>query len=314
MKNLSNKVVLITGGSKGLGFVLAKHLIKEKCKIALCARSLKELKVARDELRAIGGDPFISVCDVSNRKAVDNLISEVIKHFGQIDILVNDAGVIMVAPMESYPLHKYHEAMDIMFWGTVNTTLAVLPYMKNKKTGQVINITSVGGMVSIPHLLPYTASKFAAVGFSQGITAELRKDNIYVSTIVPGLMRTGSYVNAFFQENNKNEFKLFSMMSTAPILTISADKAARETIRAIKNRTVLKVLGLPAKVLIELNHFFPETTLKFLSLVSRFLPAATRQTGFEQGLSIRKKFKDAELPVFEQIGKKVQEKHQPSLH
>lgn len=313
MKNLKDKVVFITGGSKGLGFVLAKQLIEEGCKIALCARDFGELEKARTEIRNLGGEAYISVCDVADKNAVEQFTQKIIKHFGRIDILINDAGIIIVGAMESYSMKEYQDAMNIMYWGIVNTTLAVLPHMKSRKDGQIVNITSVGGKVSIPHLLPYSSAKFAAVGFSEGIAAELRKDNIYVTTIIPGLMRTGSYVNALFQKDNKKEFKLFSLMSTAPLITISAERAARKTIEAIKQKRVQKILGMPAKALIELNHFFPETTVKLFSVISRFLPSAEKPTTFETGKAIRDRYEDSELPFFEQIGKHAQKKHQPSL-
>jgi short-subunit dehydrogenase len=313
VKDLKNKVVMITGGSKGLGFVIAKHLVKEQCKLALCARSFEELEAARNEIRKLGAEALIAVCDVANKDAVDEFTKKVINHFGRIDILVNDAGIIIVGAMESFGPDEYHEAMDIMYWGIVHTTLSVLPHMKEKKVGQIINITSVGGKVSIPHLLPYSAAKFAAVGFSEGMAAELRKDHIYVTTVIPGLMRTGSYVNAYFQKDNKKEFKLFSLISTVPLVTISADSAARQTIKAMKNKKAMKVLGLPAKALIEFHHFFPETTTRFFGLVTKLLPASKGKMSFEKGENIRLKYKDSELPGFELIGKYVQQKHQPNL-
>lgn len=313
MKNLNNKVVMITGGSKGLGFVIAKELVKENCRLALCARDMQELIDAREEIIKAGGNALISVCDVSDKDAVDTFVKKVIKHFGGIDIVINDAGIIMVGAMESFSMQEFESAMDVMYWGIVNTTMSVLPHMKERKEGQIVNITSVGGKVSIPHLLPYSAAKFAAIGFSEGISAELRKDNIYVTTIIPGLMRTGSYFNALFQRDNKTEFKLFSLMSTAPLITISADKAARETIRAIKSRKVEKVLGLPAKALIEIHHFFPETSIKLFGFMAKFIPSAKEHTEFVKGKFIHDKFDDAELPGFEQIGKYIQNKHQPTL-
>lgn len=314
MRSLRDKVVLITGGSKGLGLVIGKHLVKEKCKLALCARSEEELLKAKKQIQELGGEVFIDVCDVADEVAVKSFVENVITHYGKLDVVINDAGIMIVGPMESFTHEDYEAAMNVMYWGLVNTTLAALPHMKKRKEGQIINITSVGGKVSIPHMLPYSSAKFAAVGFSDGIAAELRKDNIYVSTIIPGLMRTGSYVNAFFQKNNKKEFKLFSFMSTAPILTISADRAAKLTIDAIKQKSAKKVLGLPAKVLIELNHFFPETTVRFFGFLSRILPGAHKKAAFEQGQDIRKKFRDPELPVFESIGKHAQAKHQPTVN
>lgn len=312
MKNIRNKVVLITGGSKGLGLELAKQLTKQHCKLALCARSMEELQKAKAEVDRLGGSVFISPCDVADKVSVKKLIQQVINHYGHLDIVINDAGIMIVGAMESYRDKEYEDAMNVMYWGIVNTTLAVLPHMKQRQEGQIINITSIGGKVSIPHMLPYTSAKFAAVGFSQGITAELRKDNIYVTTIIPGLMRTGSYTNALFQKDNKNEFKLFSMMSTAPLITISAEKAARETLKAANRKAAVKVIGLPAKILKELYHFLPETMISFFGFVSKYLPATKEKTDFEKGEAIRQKFSDAEMSVFEEIGKYVQMKHQPT--
>lgn len=306
MRDLKDKVVLIIGGSRGLGFTLAQHLSKEGCRLVLCARNLKELQLAQQRLP---GEVLIAVCDVALPEQVENLIQIVLKQFGQIDVLINDAGVMMVGAMESYSRREFEEAMDVMYWGIVNTTFAVLPHMKKQRRGQIVNITSIGGLVSVPHLLPYVSAKFAAVGFSLGCAAELRKDHIAVTTIVPGLMRTGSYVNAFFQQHNKKEFKLFALISTAPLITISADKAARLIVRAIKNKTPIKVLGLPAKVLLKLNDLFPTLMIRSFSAVSRFIPSKKERSTFVPGEDIREEYPDTEVPLFREIGKYVQRKH-----
>jgi len=242
------------------------------------------------------------------------LLKRLYRIFGSLDILINNAGVIQVGPMETFRHEDFESAMDIMYWGHVNTTLAVLPHMKERKTGHIVNVTSIGGKISVPHLLPYNAAKFAAVGFSEGIAAELRKDNIYVTTIVPWLMRTGSYVNAFFPEGNKKEFKLFAFSSTAPFLTISADKAARRIIKALKNRKPFKIVGFQAKVFNEIHHFFPNLTIKVLGAVSKLIPAEHRQKPLEKGKSITERFGNAEVLGAKKIGEKVQRDHQELLH
>lgn len=307
---LKDKVVLITGGSKGLGLVLAEYLIKENCRIAICARDEHELGMARRHLLEHGGEVFTFVCDVSDKAQVESLISAVIEHYGCLDIVVNNAGIISVGPMESFDFKHYESSMEIMYWGMANTTLSVVPYFKTRKEGHIVNVTSVGGKVSIPHLLPYSAAKFAAEGFSEGSASELLKDNIHVTTIVPGLMRTGSYINAIFQEGNKREFKLFSFMSSAPLLTVSAEKAARRIVQAMKEKRTLKIIGLPAKLLIEMNHFFPRTMTKIFSLVSKTIPAVHEKTAFEKGKEITDRRDDAEVPGFRKIGEKAQKDHQ----
>ncbi len=305
-ENLNDKVILITGGTTGLGFELMRQLLEEGCRLAICARDVADLNDVKEKFPQV----FVERCDVSVREEVESFIAKTIDHFGGVDVVINNAGIIMVAPMEGFTFDDYHHAMDVMYWGIVNTTFAVLPHMKARGRGQLVNITSVGGKVSIPHLLPYSAAKFAAVGFSEGIAAELKQHNILVTTIVPGLMRTGSYVNALFQEDNKWSFKIFSAISSTPGVTISAASAARGTIRAMKEKRALKVLGLPAKALIELHHFFPETMTRLFTVTAKLLPGNDTPEDLVTGEEIASEFADAEVPVLDVIGHRAQAEYQ----
>jgi short-subunit dehydrogenase len=308
---LEGKVVLITGSSKGLGHVLAEHLIKENCRLAICSRHQHELEEAQQHLEKLGArEVFLQQCDVGDRAQVEDLMRAVLDHYGGLDVLINNAGIIQVGPVESFVHADFQKAMDVIFWGCLNTTLAILPHFQARQQGHIVNITSIGGKVSVPHLMPYNAAKAAAISFSEGMAGELLKDGIHVTTIVPWLMRTGSYINALFQEGNKREFQLFSFMSSAPLLTISADKAARRIIKAIKLRRALKVVGPQARMAMEFHHFFPELTVKLSGIITRLLPRTQGQKTFEPGKSISEKYPDSELPGVRLIGQRVQEKHQ----
>lgn len=307
--NIKYKTVLITGGTTGLGFELMRQLLKEECKVAVCARDSADLATLKENFPEV----FTYRCDVGNKDEVEEMIQKTIEHFGHIDVVINNAGIIMVAPMEGFTQNDYEHAMSVMYWGIVNTTFAVLSHMKERRMGHIVNITSVGGKVSIPHLLPYSAAKFAAVGFSEGIAAELRQHNISVTTIIPGLMRTGSYINALFQEDSKDTFKIFSAISSAPGLTITAEKAAKGTIQAIKEKRSLKVLGVPAKALIELHHFFPETLSKIFTLTSEILPGEDTPDDLVKGIEIKEKFENSELPGFQILGENAQNEYQKQL-
>jgi short-subunit dehydrogenase len=304
----ANKIALVTGGSKGLGFILAKQLLQNQCKVYICARDEAELAEARSELNS--PDLYTVVCDVSSRDAVDQMMKEILDTHGQIDFIFNNAGIITVGPMESFTEQRYKDCMDVMYWGIVNTTLSATPHMKERKSGHIINITSVGGLISVPHLLPYSAAKFAAVGFSEGCAAELRKDNVFVTTIVPGLMRTGSYVNALFPKDKKAEFKLFSFMSSLPLITLNPEKAARRILAATEKKRVLKILGLQTHAAVEFHHFFPGTTVKLFGLATSLLPYSETKK-FEDGKSITERYQDAEIPGVRRIGEIAQEKYQP---
>ena len=160
----------------------------------LAARDAQELACAQQDLRQRGAEVLAVPCDVTNQEQVRSLMDQATQNFGRVDIVVNNAGIIQVGPMSTTTMEDFANALDVMFWGTLYPTLAVLPQMRARRSGRVVNITSIGGMVSVPHLLPYTCAKFAAVGLSEGLRAELGQEGIRVTTVVPGLMRTGSYV------------------------------------------------------------------------------------------------------------------------
>ena len=271
-ESLENKGVLITGGSRGLGLVLARQLARNGAKVAICARDKQELEQAVNQIRAFGGDISAYVCDVSDREAVAAMVQEATTELDGIDILINNAGIIQVGPVASMKIEEYEEAMNINFWGAVYTTLAVLPQMKNRKRGNIVNITSIGGKVAIPHLLPYSVSKFAFVGFSEGLHAELKKDKVHVTTIYPGLMRTGSHHNIDVLGKNKMEFSLFSIVGTNPLVSVNAEKAARKIINAFRDKKTSYTLSLPATILAKTHGLFPGFTSDLLGYVNFGLP------------------------------------------
>src|SRR5213078_5332449 len=123
--------------------------------------------------------------------------------------------------------------MAVIFWGTLYPTLAVLPQMLERRSGRIVNITSIGGKVSVPHLLPYNCAKFAALGFSEGLRAELAKDGVSVATVIPGLMRTGSVVSAEFKGRTEAEFTWFSALARSPLTSMDVRRAARRILAAM---------------------------------------------------------------------------------
>lgn len=271
--DLQGKTVLITGGSRGLGLVLAREGVRLGARVAICARDKNELDSARRELVQMGGEAFARQCDLTSQSEVNRMIQAVQEEFGEIDVLINNAGVITVAPVEEMTIADYEEAMQTNYWAALYTTLAVLPSMRTRREGRIVNIASIGAKISIPHLVPYSASKFALYGWSLGMRAELAKDGIVVTTICPGLMRTGSPRNATFKGQHRAEYTWFSISDSLPLLTISAERAARQILTACKRGEAEIVLSLPAKLAATLNSLFPNTTSDILSFANRLLPA-----------------------------------------
>ena len=219
------------------------------------------------------------------------MVALVIAHFGEIDILVNNAGVIQVGPLQSQKLEDFQEAMDVMFWSHVYTTLAVMPHMVARRSGRIANITSIGGKIAVPHLIPYCSAKFAAVGFSEGITAELAKDGIKVTTVCPGLMRTGSHENAYFKGDHRKEYAWFSLGASSPLTAIGAGRAARSIVNAIRRGQAEIILSVPAKAAALFHGVAPGTTTRILGLTNRAMPGSDatsqeRHRGFESKSAI----------------------------
>ena len=278
LRELRGQTVLITGGSRGLGLAMAEEFVLFGAKVAICARDEKELARAAQQLEELGATVCAIACDVSKPEEVETLISSVTRNLGKIDVLINNAGLISVGPILSQELKDFQEAMDVMFWGTVHPTLAVLPQMLARGTGKIVNISSIGGKVSIPHLIPYGCAKFATVGFSEGLHAELKQFGIHVLTVVPGLMRTGSHLNAQFKGQHEAEFGWFAVSGTNPLASISARRAAQKIVSATcTNRTELTI-SWQAKLLAEIHGIAPSLTQDALALVNRLLPDAAGST------------------------------------
>jgi short-subunit dehydrogenase len=272
--SLRGSCALVTGGSRGLGLLVARELASRGARLVICARDEEELEAARRELERAGAEVLAVPCDVSDRGAVEQLMTAAEARFGRIDVLVNDASIIQVAPAEALSLEDLRQAMAVNFWGTVHCTLAVLPGMRARRSGRVVNITSVGGAVAVPHLLGYTSAKFAAVGFSTGLAAEVAQDGVLVTTVVPGLMRTGSFVHALVKGKRAQEASLFSLASSLPFLTLDASRAARRIVQACERGERFVTLGWPWKALRVAMALAPGVGVGVLALVSRLLPGA----------------------------------------
>jgi short-subunit dehydrogenase len=269
--DLTGQTALVTGSSRGLGFLLAREFARAGCNIVICARGESALEQARLALKEEGIRVFAVPCDVSDPAQVEDLVRQANRYFGGIDILVNNAGVIQVGPVLNDTVEDFANAMNVMFWGVLYPTLAVLPQMLERRQGRIVNITSIGGKVSVPHLLPYACAKFAATALSEGLHAELAQQGIQVTTIVPGLMRTGSHLNALFKGQQAEEFTWFSLGATLPLLSMDAERAARQIVEATQRGETERILSLPAQGLARFHGLFPGITSELSSLINALI-------------------------------------------
>jgi short-subunit dehydrogenase len=270
--NLAGAVVLITGGSRGLGLVLAREFGRSGARVAICARDSDALARASDDLATRGVDVMAVRCDVTERSQVSEFVRSVVAKHGRIDVLVNNAGVIDVGPFETMTVADFERAMATNFWAALYATMAVLPFMRQRAAGRIINIASIGGKISVPHLLPYSASKFALVGLSQGLRSELRASRILVTTVCPGLMRTGSPRNASFKGQHRQEYAWFAISDSLPGVSMDAERAARQIVDACRHGDAEVVLSLPAQAVSVLQGLAPGLVADLLGLANHLLP------------------------------------------
>ena len=277
-------VALVTGGSRGLGFLLARELGRRKLRVVICARDEQELERARTVLAGEGLDVTALPCDVSDDEGMRTLVADVEENLGPIDLLVNNAGIIQVGPSEAVTLEDYRHALDVMFYGPLHAAEAVLPGMRARRRGTVVNVTSIGAGVGIPHLAPYTAAKFAARGWSETLGAEAARYGVHVITVMPGLMRTGSFGRALVKGKRHVEASLFALIASLPLLTVSAERAARRIVRAAELGERFVVIGAPARLLRLAHALAPGLVVRTFGVVNRLLPAASPQA--KEGMAL----------------------------
>ena len=266
------RVVLITGGSRGLGFVLARQLAHEGARLALVARTADDLEAAAAKLREAGADLITVTCDVGDREQASDAVKRVVQHFGRLDVVINNAGVIQVGPVQHMTYEDFQQAMAVHFWGPLHMMLAAMPHMSARGGGRIVNISSIGGRLAVPHLAPYSASKFALVGLSEALRAELAQDHILVTTVSPGLMRTGSPPRAEVKGNHEAEHTWFEISDSIPLLTIGAERAAAKIIDACRYGDPELTITPQAKLAVALHGVAPGLSMRMMTIVNWLLP------------------------------------------
>jgi NAD(P)-dependent dehydrogenase (short-subunit alcohol dehydrogenase family) len=290
---LDGKTVAITGGARGLGLAIAREAARRGAKLGLFARSEEELSAARAEFAIAGVTVSTAVCDVRNAADVATTLDSFARELGPIDALFNVAGVISVGPVGALSLDDYRDAIETNFLGAVYAIEAVRPSMQARHSGRIVNITSLGGKVGIPHMLPYCASKYALIGYSAALRAELQRDGIRVVSIIPGLMRTGSPPHATFAGQPRKEYVTFALSDSLPFLSVDVRYAARLIVDACERGTAEKIVGWQAKVAIAAATVAPRAVENVLGFVNRFVPGpgnGEHRSGFASESPITQSF------------------------
>jgi short-subunit dehydrogenase len=278
-----DRTVLITGGSRGLGFEIARQLAAEGARLWLVARSPEALAAAAEPLRQAGAWVATIAADVRRESEIERVVQQVVRGGDVVDVLINNAGVIEVGPFEHAQVEDYEDSLATHFWAPLHFTRKLLPHLRRAGEGRIVNISSIGGRVAVPHLSAYAAGKFALTGLSETLRAELRKSGIYVTTVTPGLMRTGSYVNARLRGRHAEEFRWFAAMIATPFTSMDARRAAAQIIRAAREGRATVAPGWQARVAQVAAAVAPNAVAGIEGVVDRMaLPAPVASPSAEQ--------------------------------
>ena len=280
-------VILVTGGSRGLGLAIASRFAKRPVRLVLTARKREELESAQATLLARhphlqSEDFYLITADLGQPAECRRMVEEAFRRFGRIDVLVNNAGIINVGPVEAQTEENFEEAMRVNFFAAMYIVWAALPrlYAQQPLPGlhrraAIVNIASIGGKLAVPHMLPYSAAKFALVGFSEGLHAELRGKGIRVTTVCPGLMRTGGENHAQFVGNVEAEKKWFDFAAKTPGIAATAEYAANRIYSAVANGRAEITITPQAWLGARFAGFAPETLQRLNALTNDYvLPKA----------------------------------------
>ena len=284
----SRPVALVAGASRGLGLLIARELASRGHDVAICARDEETLRVAAQQI-GDGLDVRVHhfVCDVRSEQQVTATVAEVERELGPVDVAVFVAGVIQVGPLAALQHHHFRDSIDVMLWGPINLAMAVVPGMVGRGQGRFGVVTSVGARVSPPRLLPYNTAKFGAAGFTEGLSAELAGTGVTATTIVPGLMRTGSHQRASFFGDAAKQYAWFGPAASLPLLTMGAERAARIMVDGVLRGKPVVTVSLMSHLATRVHGLAPGLTVRLMGVMSRLLPAGTNAQTVE-GLEVRR--------------------------
>lgn len=273
MKKLIGKTAVVTGASSGIGRELARGLAREGCRLALADIDISGLEETERLVGAEVGQAMIRRVDVTSREEMHSFSEQVIEHYGAVDILINNAGVVFTSTIEELSFKDFERVMNINFWGAVYGTKAFMGHMKKQKTSNIVNISSVYGLWGLPTQAAYNSSKFALRGFTEALMQELEGSGVHASCVYPGGVKTNIIKNSSSQlfDANPGEKDRFIQKFNSTALT-TPEKAARKIIAGIKKDRKRILIGPDA-------FFFDISQRMFPTLYQKLSPFVMHKMG-----------------------------------
>ena len=245
--DFKNKVVLITGASSGIGKQTAIEFAKLGSSVILVARRKNKLEQVENELKQFNVNTLVCVCDVSKKDQVEELSKIVLQKFDSIDILVNNAGFAIYGSVSDLSIDEIESQMETNYFGMIYCVKNFLPLMLKKKSGDIVNVASVGASFSVPGVSSYCATKFAMLGFSEGLKHELYGTGVGLTVVSPIMVRTPLFEHPSFTN--------FSKFSTG--VSLSSETVAKTIIKASNSSRLEIVVPSVARAAIWFKQTFP---------------------------------------------------------
>ncbi len=245
--NFKNKVVVITGASSGIGEATAIEFAKRGAHTVLVARRKEKLLEVEKKLSSFSGSSFVCQCDVSNKEQVTEMSKKILDKFGRIDILVNNAGFVIYGKVNELSTEEIVAQMETNYFGMIYCTKALLPQMLEQHSGHIVNVASVGASFGVPGIASYCATKYAMLGFSEGLRHELDGTGVGLTVVSPIMVRTPLFDHPSFEN--------FSKFSTG--ISLSSKTVAKTIIKASNSSRLELVVPSVARAGIWFKQTFP---------------------------------------------------------
>ena len=262
--------ILITGASQGIGRAIAQSFAENHYNVALAARQSDRLDAAAQELEASGYSALAIPTDVKDPVQVEHLVQKAIAHYGAVDVLVNNAGIYISGAVEEFSLADWHQAIDTNLWGYIHATHAILPHFLERRAGTLVNISSVGGKVPLPYLVPYTTAKFAVTGLTQALRSELSPKGIQAVGIYPNLIKSSFLERAIFRgkdaQDTRDRYDQVDKILKVPGVETPTD-VAKAVLHAVKHKQNKDVVVGSANMATALNAVVPSLMQKMFNVV-----------------------------------------------
>jgi NAD(P)-dependent dehydrogenase (short-subunit alcohol dehydrogenase family) len=304
--DLQGLVAVVTGGGRGLGLAITRELLARGCRVAICGREGPLIERSVAALRAEGHDVFGMACDASAPDQVQRFVHSVIEHYGEIDLLVNNAGQCFVGPAAELSPADMDKALRNIFWVHYHPTAAVLPHMRSRLFGRIANITSFGGIVPLPHQAAYVAGKYAATGWSRSLTIELRKEGVLVSTITPPPLRDDAPMYVHFNGEVEGEFSWFTWALTSHLTSATPEKTARTVVDALAHGDRERAVTFMSWLLSRTYGLAPNLVSHVLTWIERGMPPTRAPGAFSStmlGFQIAHESSD---PTVQRLGRRAE--------